>query len=583
MVHRSSHRQTPHRAGVSKQGVFSNVPGPELQRSVFDRSHTHKTTFGSSHQNSDKTWSDDPSMLIPIFVDETLPGDTLSLKMQSLVRMTTPLTPILDGLNIDFHAFFVPYRILWDNWTKFLGAQDKPNDSLPAALPHLISDASRPDMWKPGSLYDYMGIPTSQLPDAGDYIAQIQSLPFRAYNKIWNYWFRDENLQDSVHEDSGDVDTQGYSLLPRGKRKDYFTSALPWTQKGGDVQIPLVDNHAIVEPGSQIDIGSDTNDDHVGVRLGDWQGSSNDPNQIHPMHLNDFVTNGEGGLSIDGTKWPVGTPIKALSGKVTDKSHLVVDLSFTGSSVNDIREAFQIQKFLERNARGGTRIKEIIKSHFGVTLSDSRIQWPEYLGGSTMPIGISAVPQTSSTDPTSPLGNLAAYSVNAGNLNFSKSFEEHGVVMILASVRQSYTYSQGVNRMYLRQGRFDFYWPEFSHLGEQPVFRAELNANVSVTNWRDPFGFQERYAEYRFLPDRASGLMRPSAQDSLAFWHLGQLLGGDDGIPDTLSAGFIEECPPVGRILAVPSQPHFLADFFFSIKSARCMPVYSAPGLVDHF
>ncbi|UDN67906.1 major capsid protein [robinz microvirus RP_188] len=575
MVHRfshNSHRQTPHRAGVSKQGVFANVPGPELQRSVFDRSHTHKTTFGSSHQNADKTWSDDPSMLIPIFVDETLPGDTLSLKMQSLVRMTTPLTPILDGLNIDFHAFFVPYRILWDNWTKFLGAQDKPNDVLPPSLPHLIWNKAASDNF---SIYDYFGLPPDLNGDQPDWGQNIQSLPFRAYNKIWNYWFRDENLQDAVPEDFGDLDTQSYKLLPRGKRKDYFTSALPWTQKGGDVQIPLVDNKAEVDPNSHIEIGSDDSDGHLSIRTGDM------PNE-HALHLGQMI-NGESGLAIDGTGHRQGDPVTALQGKINPNSHLVVDLSFTGSSVNDIREAFQIQKFLERNARGGTRIKEIIKSHFGVTLSDSRIQWPEYLGGSTMPIGISAVPQTSSTDPTSPLGNLAAYSVNAGNLNFSKSFEEHGVVMILASVRQSYTYSQGVNRMFLRKGRFDFYWPEFSHLGEQPVYRAEVNAAVSQTNWRDPFGFQERYAEYRFLPDRASGLMRPQVSDNLAFWHLGQVLGGDDGIPDTLSAGFIEECPPVGRILAVPSQPHFLADFFFSIKSARCMPVYSAPGLVDHF
>ncbi|UDN67840.1 major capsid protein [robinz microvirus RP_144] len=556
--HHSRHGN-PYRAGSSQQQSFSEVPGLRGQRSVFDRSCTHKTTFGSSHQNDDKTWTDDPSMLIPVYIDEVLPGDTFSMDATALLRMATPICPIMDGLHLDLHAFFVPNRILWEDWTKFLGSQDKPNDQLPAALPTLKT----PQNFKrfSGDLYDYFGIPPET--PFSTFIL-LNSLPFRAYDMIWNYWFRDENLQDSIDETiAAEPDYRQYSLKPRGKRKDYFTSCLPWAQKGGDVSIPLVDNKAYTQPGF-LSI-KDTQVGNADKRYNVNTDGTMDDN-------NDFMraSGADRGVLID-----------KFYGNVD--SQLEVDLSVQGSYVNDLREAVQVQKFLERNARGGTRYNELLLAHFGVSVPDSRIQFPEYLGGGTIPVGIQQVPQTSSTDQVSPLGNLAAYSLNLGSMRFHRSFVEHGYILVLASIRQEYTYSQGINRLFLRQNRFDFFWPEFSHLGEQPVYKAELSVSAQVDDPRGTFGFQERYGEYRFNPNRASGLMRPQVPDTLAFWHLGQWFDDKDGVPTSLSAGFIEEAPAVGRILAVPSQPHFLADFYFNIKCVRPMSVYSAPGLMDHF
>jgi hypothetical protein len=510
----------------SRQSVmkhqFSEVPKAEIQRSSFDRSHGFKTTF-------------DAGNLIPCLVDEVLPGDTFNVNMTGFARLATPIHPIMDNMFLDTHFFAVPVRLLWDNWEKFNGARANPDDSVDYTVPTLTGTHTE------GSLGDYFGIPT-------DVNLTTSAMWHRAYNLIWNEWFRDENLQDSITNPVNDgPDTlSDFPVQRRGKRHDYFTSCLPWPQKGDSVDLPL---------GTTAPIAFDGN-----------LGNSN------PLGVVASDTSSDVKIAVDQTyAYALGT---------SPSNMLYADLSdATAATINQLRLAFQTQKLLERDARGGTRYIEVIKAHFGVTSPDARLQRPEYLGGGSTPINITPVAQTSSTDATTPQANLSAMGTAlTQNHGFTKSFTEHSVIIGLISARADLTYQQGLNRMFSRSTRYDFFWPALSHIGEQAVLNKEIYADGTAAD-DNVFGYQERYAEYRYKPSTITGKFRSNYAQTLDSWHLSQ----DFASLPTLGSDFIEDNPPIDRVIAVSSEPHFIFDAYFNMKCARPMPVNSVPGMIDHF
>ncbi len=528
------------------QGHFSQVPNVTIGRSKFNRSHVLKTTF-------------DEGKLIPIFCDEVLPGDSFKLKVTTFTRMATPIFPVMDNLYLETFFFFVPMRLIWDNFQKFMGEQENPGDSTDYLIPTYTASTA-PAV---GSLSDYFGIPT------GINNISFNILPHRAYWLIWNEWFRDENLQNSAPLFKGDAgkvwesDTAvngfgPWDCAPRGKRYDYFTSCLPWPQKGPGVELPLGGTAPVLGLTS-----SGLSESAI------FKGSNNNPAGI-------YVTSPEFGNFLAAT-YASGANIV---GQVGLKSNMVADLSqATAATINSLRQAFQLQRYYEKDARGGTRYIEKIKSHFGVTSPDARLQRPEYLGGHSDRININPVVQTSSTDSTSPQGNLSAFGVSGARYHgFSKSFVEHGYIIGLANVRADLTYQQGLNRMWSRKTVLDFYWPSFAHLGEQAVLNKEIYAQGTSKD-DEVFGYQERYGEYRYKPSMITGKFRSTYAQSLDAWHFSQKF---ENLP-TLSNQFIQDNPPISRCLAVPSEPHFLMDAFFNLKCVRPMPLFGTPGLIDHF
>lgn len=537
--------------------AFSMIPKTNIQRSSFDRSFGYKTTFNEG-------------LLIPFFCDEVLPGDTFKLKTSVLARLSTPIVPVMDNMFLDMQFFFVPNRLLWDHWTNFNGEQRDPTDSTDYLVPTITSPVGG---FATQSIFDYLGLPT------GVANLSVNSLPLRAYNLIWNEWYRDENLQDSVTVEHGDSDNvNNYTLLKRGKRHDYFTSCLPWPQKGSAVTIPLA---------------GDISAKNV-MDLPHYSTPSSPP--VTPLR---FIVGSTNSSAIDFnlasrsfsdgvSYWTTGSSRPTMgAGLLMDQASLdslanMLQLTSTTQSsvnVNDLRSAFQIQRLLERDARGGTRYTEILRSHFGVISPDARLQRPEYLGGCSTPVNINPVQQTSATTSVTPQGNLAAFGYISNTHNdFNHSFVEHGYIIGLMSVRADLTYQQGINRMWSRQSRFDFYWPALAHLGEQAVLNKEIFAQGTDED-NQVFGYQERYAEYRYKPSLITGKLRSSDPETLDVWHLSQKF---TTLPK-LNSDFIEENPPISRVVAVQNEPHFIGDFYFDLKCIRPMPLYGVPGLIDHF
>lgn len=520
---------------------FSQVPHADIPRSSFRRPHGVKTMF-------------DAGLLIPIYVDEVLPGDTFNVRLTAVARLSTPLVPFMDNLWMDFHFFYVPNRLLWTNWERFCGAQDDPGDSTDFVVPKLDVHAG----FAIGSLGDYFGLPTG--------IANVlpNAFHFRAYNLIWNEWFRDENLQVSlpVDKDNGPDTVSQYVVRRRGKRHDYFTSCLPWPQKGEAIDLPL----GTVAPIKGF--GMTANDSGSTGPLSVYEtGQASTRGYAYYRSL-------EMGGALDMELSRTGT------GPYVFHPELYADLAeATAATINSLREAFQLQRMLERDARGGTRYAEIIRSHFRVSSPDQRLQRPEYLGGGTRPVVIQPLAATSTTSSGSITGELAGVGfASASGIGFSKSFVEHGVILGLVSVRADLTYQRGLHRMWSRQTRYDYYWPALAHLGEQAVLNKEIFYQGTAADDL-PFGYQERWAEYRYYPSLITGELRSTAATSLDIWHLSQ----DFAALPVLNASFIEEDPPVDRVVVVSGEPHFVFDGFFDGVVARPMPMYSVPGLIDHF
>lgn len=521
---------------------FAMVPRADIPRSGFKIESSYKTTF-------------DAGWIIPVYCEEVLPGDTFNLRATMFARLATPIVPIVDNLYLESFFFFVPTRLVWANFKKFFGEQPTLGESTDYVVPTVTSASGG---FVEDSIFDYFGLPT----DTSGAVT-VNSLPLRCYNIIFNEWFRDENLvSHSTYQFSDGPDQLSYfTLRRRGKRHDYFTSALPWVQKGDSVQLPLGQTAPVVGDGS--------------APVFTFAG-----NQVRTM----WAVSGGAEIqfgNVGGTAQQ--TPSATGVGNWNDP-HLVADLSAaTAATINQIRQAFQIQKLLERDARGGTRYTELVRSHFGVMSPDARLQRPEYLGGGMTPINIHPVAQTSGTGDytATPAGSLSAFGTAvAKNHGFTQSFTEHGYVLGLINVRADLNYQQGLHKMWSRSTRYDFYWPVFAMLGEQAILNKEIYCKGDA-NDDAVFGYQERWAEYRYKPSQITSMLRSTHSAPLDVWHLAQQF---TALP-TLNETFISDNPPVDRIIATTEQTgkQFLIDILFSNKCARPLPMYSVPGLVDHF
>jgi len=521
---------------------FAMIPRPDVPRSSFRIQKTHKTTM-------------DAGWLVPIYLDEVLPGDTFNVRMTAFARLSTPLFPTMDNLHLESFFFFVPNRLVWRNWVRLMGEQANPDDTTSFSVPQTTSPSNG---YAVGSLQDHMGLPTVGQVGSGNTVTH-SAMWLRAYNLIWNEWFRDENIQDPVTFDrtsDGPDPHTNFTLLKRGKRKDYFTGCLPWPQKGDPVTLPLGTSAPVVR-----------NPNSATADAFFLYGGTTPPTP------GQVTTTTGGEINVGG------------QGVNLNPASLFADLSSaTAATINQLRQSFQVQKLLERDARGGTRYTELVRAHFGVMPQDARLQRPEFLGGGHSPVTLSPIAQTQQTDVDgTPLGTLAAMGTAVhGGHGFSQSFVEHGMVIGLISVRADLTYQQGLRKMWSRKTRYDYYWPAFAHLGEQAVLNKEIFCVGDAQQDDDVFGYQERWAEYRYNPSEITGLFRSTASGTLDGWHYSQRF---TNLP-ALVPIFIEENPPIERTLAVGSAANgqqFIVDTFFDSIAARPLPMYSVPGLIDHF
>lgn len=549
----------------------------DVKRSAWITPHGHKTTFNAGK-------------LVPIELIECLPGDTFSMEHAVLMRMSTPIHPVMDDCYLDIHYFFVPWRIIWDDLDEFFGANEDPwaqqNEGLIPQLrippPDIGTDTE--DGFDFKSVADYLGIPpkvgglqnTSISPDYQP--ITVNALPFRAYCKIWNDWYRDENIQYAVdiYKDSvtrlgsrltGDplISAQlGGDLLPVAKYHDYFTSALPFPQKGEDVFLPLSEGNASVIPDGTLYLRGDAPGGGVA---------------IHRLNAGSDVNGGQNvvaGIG-DSYRWSEGASLSYERGLAVDSDALI------GPSINQLRQAFALQRLFEIDALYGTRYNEMVRGHFGVTIPDYRIQRSEYIGGRHVQVNMSQVLQTSSSDTISPQGNTAAYSATGDRANvFTYSALEHGYIMGVAMVRNAQTYQQGLNKLWMRRRRFDVYHPELAYLGNQPIYQREIFLDGRVSDDKDPvFGYQEAWADYRYMPDRVSASFRSAYNGSLDIWHYADYYTQAPTLsPDWIAATDVN----INRTLAVSSEveDQFIADFSFKLKCVRVMPPYSMGARLAH-
>jgi len=495
-----------------------------------------------------KLTSFDAGELIPFLVDEILPGDHMKYDITAFLRMATPLFPIFSTQRIDTHIFFVPNRLVWTNWRAFMGEQRAPSDSIAFTIPRLDFGAIL--SW---TTFDYMGIPL------GTNNHPISALPFRAYRLIYAEWFRDENVGTSGTFTSAqmgngtDTLASTSSIQRRMKSHDYFTSCLPWPQKFTAPTVPLFGQAPV-------------------TGIGFPTASGNLPN----TNIGALETGG--GTTVYPFSFNSAGPDILMRTLATNEPQVFANLSAStvGVTVESLRQAFQIQRLLERDARGGTRYIEMVKSHFGVTSPDARMQRPEYIGGGSTPLNVTPIAQTATGGGG--LGALGAAATAVGSHRASYAATEHGYVIGIISVKSELAYQQALNKMWTRQTRLDFYFPALAQLGEQAVLQREIrSANLSTDT--DVFGYQERYAEYRYKPSRITGQFRSTYSTPLDTWHLSQEFGS---LP-VLDSTFIQEDPPLDRVVAIPAEPHFIFDSYFNLRCARPMPMFGVPGLIDHF
>lgn len=529
---------------------FSMIPRADVPRSTFVTTTTKKLTF-------------DAGNLVPWYVDEVLPGDVHQGQISIFARLSTLLFPLMDNVCLETFFFFVPNRLVWTNWRKLMGEQDSPGDSISYTVPTLTSAAGG---FPVGSIMDYMGIPVAGQIGAGNTLT-VNALPLRAYKLIYHEWFRDQNLQGvqfarGTDDGNGPDNLANYQLYKRNKAHDYFTSALPWPLKGGNnvsylTGLANVTGIAISNVAAP-NVGTPTANDTPGAAAG-WAG-------YYGATSTTFFARAAG----------TGTGANPL---------IQADLSSTaGATINALRTAFQTQRLLERDARGGTRYTEILRSHFGVISPDARLQRPEYIGGGKTYVNTSAIPQTSGTGAsgtTSPLGALGATAVASDQHSFSYHSTEHGYILGIVHVTADLTYQQGLNKLWSRSTRYDFYWPVFAFLGEQAVLNKEIYCDGSA-NDATVFGYQERWAEYKHMPSTLAGLFRSTSAGTIDPWHAAIKF---TSVP-ALNSTFIQDAPPLSRVLAAGAAANgmqILMDSAIKLKRTRPMPMFSVPGNLDRF